>query len=323
MMPRPHVIPLDVMYTSDGNFRISYDDGNGTEEDEGIEDDDVKVKADYLPLITKHFVRSMSHTCRELRKLYNSTYPDRLELSHGNGVINLHYSKSIIYLRRFDRLVSQPVISHFLFDRISGSNSNSNSSSDNSNNIKLWHHSYSLELPKCFNYITQLALPIDCIVEYPELSPHPFTLQSQLNESALFAKMLQPFPNLKHLWAIPDDVYWQLDIQLTLRGFLQPYPGYTNVSVLGCLAERKEQLFLWAEYRNAMIHRRQLMRYTNLPKDVAANHTTSLASLASISSSSSSEIKPAPESMYTPPILMIWGLEHVDLWDFLCEVDNK
>ncbi|POS87537.1 hypothetical protein EPUL_001001 [Erysiphe pulchra] len=321
-MPKPHVIPLDVMYIGNDNFRLTYDDGcdRVDTEQESDDDDDIKAKTDHLPLITKDFVRGMSHTCRELRNLYHSIYPDRLALSHGKGIIRLKYLSSIIYLRRFDKLVSQPAISHYLFDRVSGSNSSNNSS----NNVKLWHHSYFLEFPKCFNYITHLALPIDCIVEYPELSPHPFTLRSQLNESALFAKMLQPFPNLQHLWAIPDDIYWQLDIQLTLRGYLQPYPGYTNVSVLGCLAERKEQLTLWAEYRNAMMHRgRSISSQNKLSHNFNPKKCNDSSLLVSSLSSSSAATIAALDSTYTPPSLMIWGLEHIDLWDFLCEMETQ
>ncbi|RKF59530.1 hypothetical protein OnM2_059025 [Erysiphe neolycopersici] len=325
-MPKPHVIPLDVRYMGNGNFRLTYDDGVDRvdrEQESDDDDDDVKAKTDHLPLITKDFVRGMSHTCRELRNLYHSIYPDRLALSHEKGIIKLNYLSSIIYLGRFEKLVSQPAISHYLFDRISGSISSSNNN-NNTSNIKLWHHSYSLEFPKCFNYITHLALPIDCIVEYPELSPHPFTLRSQLNESALFAKMLQPFPNLQYLWAIPDDIYWQLDIQLTLRGFLQPYPGYTNVSVLGCLAERKEQLALWADYRNAMIHRNRSSSSHKLSDGFnIKNYEDSSLLASSLSSSSAATIAALNSSIYTPPALMIWGLEHIDLWDFLYETETQ
>ncbi|RKF82768.1 hypothetical protein GcM1_167002 [Golovinomyces cichoracearum] len=314
-MPQPYVIPLSVLYTGGGvNFYTYYDDGHDeheedTHDDSGY-DENVKEKENnqknigadarnsrfFLPLITKAYARGLSHTCREFRNVFLNAFPNKLVLSNEKGVIWLNYRTTIIYLRQFQKLVDQPAISHFLFNGTSNSNGH---------NARSGHHSDALQFPTFFSHITQLALPIDCITEYPEASAHPFTLYHYSNEGALFAKMIEPFTALRYLWAVADDIYWQLDITLTLNGYFQPYPYRADVSVLGFLAERKEQLAIWAEYRNVIIRCRAIL--------------STVESHQAENSISSRVPTPIRVDTYYPPALMIWGMEEIELWDFLCE----
>lgn len=256
-IPTPHIVPLKVAYTDVDSFKVSYDED---------------TNSDFLPFITKTSTRGLSHTCRELRGIYINLFPDRIVLE-SHGVIWLNYQTSIVYLGSFDELIAQPEISHFLF------------------NQQVQYDLTDLNFPQWFAKICQLALSLDCILEYPENSPHIFSPMSLLIESALFAKMLQPFRNLTHLWAVAEE-YWKLDISLILQGYFQPYPGELNISVLGRLAERKEQLALWADYKNDMLQAKKTAKIIN---------------------------EPDMESVHVPPKLMIWDMEELELWDYLLE----
>ncbi|SZF04686.1 unnamed protein product [Blumeria hordei] len=264
-LPGQYMVPLKLHFSIETGFTVTFDHGAPFDFASGLS-----------PLIKPLTISGLSQTCYELRAVYLAAYPDQIHL-RGGGLIHLDFTSSIIYLRQLSELVSDPLASPFFLNPTGF-------------HAAIFAHLNATPFPAWFARLSNLALSIDCIIEYPEASPIVSRPNSSVIEQALFPKMLRPFRALRHIWALADD-YWRLDIYFTRNGNIQPYPGEENISVLGKLAERVEQLELWAKYQRAMMQR--------------SNRANTLRPL------------------YEPPTMAIWGNEDIDLWDYLLEPINQ